>query len=137
MPTISPIAGNALLGIQRGMDGLRENAAEIASADRLNGPAPGQSSDPVRDLAEPLVESRQNARQVEASAKVLEAENQAIGSLLEDLVHAVVDAMQHLLVQLHVHCLHRTSCLLVQCVQQITQTGIVVVDRNSFAWISL
>lgn len=79
MPTISPAAGNALLGIQRGMDGLRENAAEIASADRLN----GQTENGVRDVAEPLVESRQNARQVEASAKVLEAENQAIGSLLD------------------------------------------------------
>lgn len=83
MPTISPVAGNALLGIQRGMDGLRENAAEIASADRYNRVGPGQGTDPVRDIAEPLVESRQNARQVEASAKVLEAENQAIGSLLD------------------------------------------------------
>lgn len=83
MSTISPVAGNALLGIQRGMDGLRENAAEIASADRLNRPSAGEPASGVRDLAEPLVESRQNARQVEASAKVLEAENRAIGSLLD------------------------------------------------------
>ena len=83
MSTISPIAGNALAGIQRGMDGLRENAAEIASADRMNAPTAGEPVDTVRDVAQPLVESRQNARQVEASVKVLEAENQAIGSLLD------------------------------------------------------
>ena len=83
MPTITPTANNALLGIQRGMNGLRENAAEIASAGNFNRPEPGTATNPVRDIAEPLVESRQNARQVEASVKVLEAENQAIGTLLD------------------------------------------------------
>ncbi|MDX5332634.1 MAG: hypothetical protein LPK58_01105 [Gammaproteobacteria bacterium] len=79
MATISPVAGNALLGIQRGMNGLRENAAEIASAERLNGTPPAGT----RDVAAPLVESRANARQVEASVKVLAAEDRLLGSLLD------------------------------------------------------
>ena len=73
---ITPASGQALAGIQRGMQGLERNAAEIASADRMNG-------EPVHGVAEPLVEQIQNAAQVEASVKVLKTENDMLGSLLD------------------------------------------------------
>ena len=69
---------NALYGIDRGMAGLRESAAEIASADRLNGDAPA-------DVTGPLVEAMLYRLQVEASAKVLSRVDTALGSLLDKL----------------------------------------------------
>jgi hypothetical protein len=73
---ITPASGHALNGIQRGMQGLQRTADEIASADRMNGEA-------VRSVAEPLVEQIQHATQVEASVKVLQTENDMLGSLLD------------------------------------------------------
>ncbi len=74
--TISPVSQNALLGIERGMNGLERNAAEIASADQMNGEA-------KRDVAAPLVESLQNTAQVESAVKVLQAEGRMLGALLD------------------------------------------------------
>jgi hypothetical protein len=73
---ITPAAGFALNGIQRSMEGLQLNAADIASADRLNGEA-------TTSVAEPLVGQIQNTTQIEASVKVLQAENRMLGALLD------------------------------------------------------
>ncbi len=67
----------ALLGIQRGMQGARENAAKIASADAFTNGDPSS-------VVEPLVGLKANEIQVEASAKVLKAVDEMIGSLLDE-----------------------------------------------------
>ncbi|MGM0677371.1 hypothetical protein [Ectothiorhodospira marina] len=74
--TVSITSSNVLSGIQAGMQGLRGNAVEIASAATLG----GQST---RGIEQPLVEQRVNANQVEASAKVLQTENQMLGTLID------------------------------------------------------
>ncbi|NKN32111.1 hypothetical protein [Marichromatium bheemlicum] len=66
-----------LQGIRVGTEGVRQNAAEIASAQTLNGPGS------TRELAEPLVEQTQHLRQVEASSKVVAAGDEMIGSLID------------------------------------------------------
>lgn len=68
---------SAVLGIQRGLDGMRKNAAEIASADQLN------QAGKETDLAGSLVEMNQNKVQVQASAKVVSALDEVIGTLLD------------------------------------------------------
>jgi len=73
---ISGAAQYGMLGIQRGMAGMERNAADIASADRLNGAA-------ATDVSRPLVEQRENLRQVEASAKVVQAGDAMVGSLID------------------------------------------------------
>ena len=73
---VSGIGPAGMLGIQRGADGLARNAAEIASAGQMDGSA-------GRDLAQPLVEQRQNLEQVQASTKVLKAGDDMIGTLLD------------------------------------------------------
>jgi hypothetical protein len=74
--TIAGVSQSALTGIQRGMEGMRQNATEIASANRMDG------SD-VRDISKPLVEQTENLRQVEASAKVLETSGEALDHLID------------------------------------------------------
>ena len=66
----------ATLGVQRGMNGLRKNAAEIASKDQMS------RSDP-EGLARPLVEMLENRNQVQASAQALRRVDEALGSLLD------------------------------------------------------
>ncbi|MFA5628000.1 MAG: hypothetical protein WCX90_07770 [Thiohalomonadaceae bacterium] len=66
---------NALHGIQKGMAGIDRNTSEIASAGQMEGKA-----SPI----EPLVESKLNRLQVEASAKVMQAVDETIGSLFDD-----------------------------------------------------
>ena len=72
---ISNLFGNALLGIQRGMQGLDRNAAQIASTKELSGEA---------SPLEPLIDSKVNRLQVEASAKVMKTIDEAVGSLFDD-----------------------------------------------------
>lgn len=69
---------SALAGIQRGLQGLDSNADAIAKASK------GGSE--TEDVAKPLVESRENKLQVEASVKALEAVDDAVGSLLDEMV---------------------------------------------------
>lgn len=70
-------AGQAgLTGIQNGMEGLRQNATEIATARREDGST-------VRDISKPLVEQTEHIRQVEASAKVFKASDETLGSLID------------------------------------------------------
>ncbi len=72
---ISSVSQAGQTGIQRGMAGLSANAAEIASI--------RQQGSSTRDISQPLVEQTQNLRQVEASAKVLQASDESIGRLLD------------------------------------------------------
>lgn len=71
------IQSSAVQGIQRGLDGMRKNAAEIASADQLN--QAGQET----DLAGALVNMQQNKVQVQASAKVVSALDEVVGTMID------------------------------------------------------
>lgn len=70
------VQNEALQGIQRGLDGLRRNASEIASADQLN--QAGQDT----DLEGSLLEMQQNKTQVQASAKVVSAADEVLGTII-------------------------------------------------------
>lgn len=72
---ISSLFGNAVLGIRRGMEGLDRNAAELASAKQMQGEA-----SPVQ----PLIDSKLNRLQVEASAQAVRTIDRAIGSLFDE-----------------------------------------------------
>ena len=67
---------NALLGIQRGLEGARKNAADIASAEQFTADAP-------TDLAQSMVELKLNTLQVKASAKAMEMIDEALGSFID------------------------------------------------------
>ena len=71
------VQNSALQGIQRGLDGMRQNAADIASADQLN--QAGQDT----DLVGALVDLNQNKVQVQASAKVVSALDEVVGTLID------------------------------------------------------
>ena len=75
MSTISAL-NSGILGIQRGMDGLRRDAAEIASANT-------HQADSPRDMAAPLVSMIENKAQVAISAQVVKAIDETLGSLLD------------------------------------------------------
>lgn len=69
---------NGLLGIQRGMQGLDRNAAEIAGA-------AGDQSGPTQDVVDPLVESKSHQAQAEASAKVVQTADETLGTILDEM----------------------------------------------------
>jgi len=71
-----PALQSAVTGIMRGVNGLRNDAATVASANSLN------NSDGT-DLANPLVDAIGNRLQVEASAKVLKSVDAMLGSLID------------------------------------------------------
>jgi len=71
------IQSEAVLGIQRGLDGMRKNASEIASADQLN--KAGQDT----SLVGSLVEMEQNKIQAQASAKVVSAADEVLGTIID------------------------------------------------------
>lgn len=73
---IESAAASALLGIQRGLEGLERNAAEVAGTGLGRG---------ERSPVDPLLESRTNQRQVEASVKVLKTADEMAGTLLDEL----------------------------------------------------
>lgn len=66
---------SAVSGIQRGMQGLDRNADEIARASTGEG----------GNIVEPLLESRMNQLQVEASAKMVKTIDDTLGSLLDEM----------------------------------------------------
>ena len=72
---INSAFANAVSGIHRGVQGLERNADEIARASKGEG----------GDIVEPLVESRINKLQAEASAKIVKTTDDTIGSLLDEL----------------------------------------------------
>jgi hypothetical protein len=61
-------------GIQKGMNGLARNAAEIASEKTMTG---------EQSVIEPLVYSKLNRLQVEASVKVVSTIDEMLGTLLD------------------------------------------------------
>lgn len=71
------VQSEAVQGIQRGLDGLRKNASEIASADQLN--KAGQGS----NLEGSLLNLEQNKVQAQASAKVVSAIDEVVGSIID------------------------------------------------------
>ena len=75
---IKSISGSALQGIQRGLQGMRRNAGEIASARQMR----GSTADTV-DLTRALVEMKQISYQTTASVKALRTADQMIGTLLD------------------------------------------------------
>ncbi|CAK0769086.1 conserved hypothetical protein [Gammaproteobacteria bacterium] len=64
---------NAAQGIQRGMQGLANNAAKLASTGQLEG-----TSDPTK----PMLDSRVSSIHARASAKVLAAADGTLGTIL-------------------------------------------------------
>ena len=70
------VQNSALQGIQKGLDGLRQNAAEIASEDQLN--KAGQET----DLVGSLVGLKENQNQLQASTKVVSALDEVLGTII-------------------------------------------------------
>jgi flagellar hook protein FlgE len=71
------IQSSAVQGIQRGLDGMRRNAADIASAEQLN------QAGAETDLASDLVNLEQNKVQVQANAKVVSAMDEVLGTIID------------------------------------------------------
>lgn len=80
MSTISAFQ-YGILGIQRGLQALKGDAAKIASKDAMESSQAGDAK-----LIEPLVNLTQHKLQVAASAKVITSVDEAIGSLLDKKV---------------------------------------------------
>lgn len=74
---ITPLSRTALLGIQRGMQGVQKNASEIASASQSEGTIAS------KDLVRSMVELHRNEQNVAASVKAFKTADQIIGSLLD------------------------------------------------------
>ena len=69
---------SSILGIQKGLSGMRKNAADIARAGSTDvGPSNEQ-------LTRSIVGLKENELQVKASAKVLKTVHDTIGSLFDD-----------------------------------------------------
>ena len=79
--TINSMQSSAILGIQRGLHGMRRNAIDIARNVQGIG-----AVHPTTDYARSLVEMQQHATQARASTRALEAYNDTLGTLLD--VHA-------------------------------------------------
>ena len=75
--SVLSVQSEAVQGIQRGLDGMRKNASEIASADQLNKAGKDTS------LVGSLVDLEQNKMQVQASAKVVSAVDEVLGSIID------------------------------------------------------
>ena len=71
------IQSSALQGIQKGLDGVRQNAADIASQEQLS--IAGKET----DLAGAIVGLKENTIQVQASAKVVSALDEVVGTLID------------------------------------------------------
>ncbi|QYZ66626.1 MAG: hydrolase [Gammaproteobacteria bacterium (ex Lamellibrachia satsuma)] len=76
---INSIVGPALQGIQRGFQGMRRVASEIASVNQ------SEKQNPT-DLSRAMVEMNQQTNQAKASAKVLKAADDSIGTLFDERV---------------------------------------------------
>ncbi len=77
MSTI-PAFDSGLQSIQKGMNGLKKNAFEIANTKN------GLTQTPeIKPLTEPLIEIKMNTLQVEMGVKVLQASSGMMGSLLD------------------------------------------------------
>jgi len=77
MSTISGFQ-SGLTGMHRGMNALKQDAHVIASQGTENA-----SSD--KDLTHAIVDLKASTHQVEASAKTIKAQDQMLGTLLDEL----------------------------------------------------
>ncbi len=76
---IHSITGPAIQGIQRGFQGIRRVASEIASTQQVTQTKP-------TDLSRAMVEMKQHATQTKASVKVLQTADQMLGTLIDERV---------------------------------------------------
>ena len=74
---INSIMGPAVQGIQKGFQGLRRVASEIAGSQQM------PETNPT-DLSRAMVEMQQHANQAKASAKVLKAADELLGTLIDE-----------------------------------------------------
>jgi hypothetical protein len=73
---LDKVAGPALRGIQRGLDGIRRNAHDIATHPIGTRESPG-------DLARSFVQTKQRQQQTAAGVKALQASHETLGRLLD------------------------------------------------------
>lgn len=78
MSTISAM-NLGIQGIQNGMNGLRRDAQQIASANSGSGEQPAG----VDDVTKSLVDMKLNKLEVEMSAKVVQTASDMIGTLID------------------------------------------------------
>jgi hypothetical protein len=76
---INSIMGPAVQGIQKGFQGLRRVASEIATSQQSPETKP-------TDLSRAMVEMKQHANQAKASARVLKAADELLGTLIDERV---------------------------------------------------
>jgi flagellar hook protein FlgE len=76
---INSIMGPAVQGIQKGFQGLRRVASEIATSQQSAETKP-------TDLSRAMVEMKQHANQAKASARVLKAADELLGTLIDERV---------------------------------------------------
>lgn len=69
-----PAIQSAIAGVQSGLQSISNNSAKIANAS-----SPGSNG----DITEPLVNLLRDEQQVKASAKVIEAADSMLGSILD------------------------------------------------------
>lgn len=74
---INSIMGPSLLGIQKGFQGMRRVASEIASTQQT------QQTKPT-DLSRAMVEMKVHANQTKASVKALQAADDVLGTLIDE-----------------------------------------------------
>ncbi|MDH5391581.1 MAG: hypothetical protein OEY11_00210 [Gammaproteobacteria bacterium] len=74
---ILAVQNSAVMGIQQGLNNLRRNASEIASADQLN------QAGKETDLVGAIVGVKQSEVQVQANAKVVSSVGEVLGTLLD------------------------------------------------------
>lgn len=67
---------SGLTGIRNGLDGLQKTASQIASKETMAGDNP-------QNLAELMVELKMNQNQVSASAQVVKANDEMLGTLID------------------------------------------------------
>lgn len=75
MSTVSALS-SGVLGIQRGLEGLQRDASKIASAETFN-------NEEATSVAETLAHLVVDKQQVQASARVVKAVDDTIGTLLD------------------------------------------------------
>lgn len=68
---------SAVMGVQQGLNNMRRYATEIASADQLN------HAGKETDLAGSIIGLKASEVQVQASAKVVSAADEVLGTLLD------------------------------------------------------
>ena len=74
-----PAFNSGLQSIQKGMNGLKQNAHEIASSKSgVSADNPG-----VNDVTDSLVDMKINKLQVEMGAKIIQASSDMLGTLID------------------------------------------------------